>query len=133
MICPRCKETTGEYGICIRCDMQQTVTRLPRVVWKPFGWSPPLVAAAALLLAACATTGKVAPGVEPAKPVGPDPIICASLEDEPKPDGGIVRPVGPAATAATERFMDAEIDTRQWGRRGWFRARVAQEQLCPPH
>jgi hypothetical protein len=89
-----------------------------------------IISAAALALAGCGTALKTAPAAQPASPVKPDPRICADIEDEPKPDGGFPRPISPAAIAAVDRFNDAELDMRQWGRRGWGRAKIAKDQFC---
>jgi hypothetical protein len=91
----------------------------------------PLFAMLALALAGCARGPDMPPpGVKRPAPAAPDPRICAPIEGEPAPDGGIVQPVTAEQRRAVERFLDAEIDVRSWGRRGWGRASLARDQFC---
>jgi hypothetical protein len=84
----------------------------------------------AYLLAGCAhDQGPTQVITIPAK--APPPILCQPIPPEPEPAGAIVRPITPQEIEAHDRFMDAEIDVRLWGRSGWARALKARETYCP--
>lgn len=88
------------------------------------------LAAGLVLVFGCSSAPRIAPGVEPATPVRTDPRLCEPLEDEPKIEGSIVKPMTPEGVEGLQRFMDAEIGSRIWGRRGWSRAKLARDTLC---
>lgn len=83
----------------------------------------------AFLLIGCAGHGNP-PGPDAIPPKAPSPIICEPADPEPTPAGGIVRPITAEEIDLTDRFLDAEIDVRRWGREGWRRLAVARDQFC---
>lgn len=90
----------------------------------------PFLAVFTLALTACASTPKPPPIEQPAAKAV-DPRLCAAIEPEPDIAGGIVQPVTDVEREAVARFLDAELDVRSWGVRGWSRADLARKALCP--
>lgn len=84
----------------------------------------------AYLLTGCAHDGVGTTDVITIPAKSPPPILCQPIPPEPEPAGAIVRPITPQEIEAHDRFMDAEIDVRLWGRDGWSRARTARDTYC---
>jgi hypothetical protein len=87
-----------------------------------------LGSAAALCVSACAHDNGP-PAIQPT-PKRPDPTICAPIPPEPEPAGSLVRPITEAEIQGFDRFLDAEIGVRLWGRGLERRAVKAQDILC---
>jgi len=106
--------------------MGQFIDRHFGKIWFAEG----VICLAVLVLASCADNPKPGPIAQPA-PRAVDPRLCADLEPEPAVQGSLVQPVTAEEQEAVQRFLEAELDVRSWGLRGWQRADIAKTTLCP--
>lgn len=83
-----------------------------------------------LLLSGCGGIPKDPPAAPTPAPKRPPPALCQPIEPEPDVAGGIVQPITPEERDLTARFLQAELSSRLWGRRGWDRAAQARDHLC---
>lgn len=88
------------------------------------------VLAMCIVLAGCGTLAYQPEPANSPSAEGPDPRICADLEDAPDVAGGILQATTQAERDAIQAFLNGEMDLFHWGQRGWTRAEIAMAQYC---
>lgn len=85
------------------------------------------------LLASCATPSPPKTGADTARPLAPDPRICAAVRETPRlpDDAGLVRPANVDEQLAMGSFLTWAAELVDAARANQQRAELARKSACP--